>query len=605
MTGCRARAPERGDLGSLAALVVAAAAIAAYLPALGNGFVFDDSEYVVTNRFLHQSFPRVLTWAFTAFYSANWHPLTWLSHYADVALFGLKPRGHHLVNILLHAANAVLLLRLLRATTGALWRSALVAGLFALHPLHVESVAWVSARKDLLSGFFFLLTLSAYARYAARPSWQRYAPPLCLFALGLMAKPMLVTVPFVLLLVDGWPLGRWRRAPAGTAGSGTLALLAEKLPYLALSAASCVVTVYAQRAWGAIKDVRLDTQLANIPVAYAGYLAKTVWPAGLAFFYPLPVAGIPWWKTAGSLALLLALTACVVRFGHRRRWLAVGWLWYLGMLVPVVGFVKVGLQSMADRYTYLPLIGPFIIVAWSAGELAGRRRGAPRILAAAAALGHAAFGILASVQAGYWRSDATLSSHALAVTTDNWMAHNNLALEVYRQGRVEEALAHVEQALSANRWFPEAWYSKGLILSERRRTGEALSAFEHALALNPEFIEARMGRAIALAALSRPEEALAEYQAVLARDPEHEVARVNLANILDDLGRSDEAIAQYREALRRDPRSELAHYNLGVVFKKVGRWPEARSEFEETLRLDPGHQQARYNLQQLPPASRN
>ena len=384
MTDGRASAPERRDLGSLAALVVAAAAIAAYLPALGNGFVFDDSEYVVTNRFLRQAFPQVFTWAFTAFYSANWHPLTWLSHYVDVALFGLEPRGHHLVNVLLHAANAVLLLRLLRATTGALWRSALVAALFALHPLHVESVAWVSARKDLLSGFFFLLTLIAYARYAARPSWQRYAPPLCFFALGLMAKPMLVTVPFVLLLLDVWPLGRWRRAPRAPPAPAAHAARGEAALPRAFGA-SCAVTVYAQRAWGAIKDVRLDTQLANIPVAYAGYLAKTVWPAGLAFFYPLPAAGIPWWKTAGSLALLLVLTAGVVRFGQRRRWLAVGWLWYLGMLVPVVGFVKVGLQSMADRYTYLPLIGPFIIVAWS-GANSPARRGAPRVLAAAAVL---------------------------------------------------------------------------------------------------------------------------------------------------------------------------------------------------------------------------
>jgi Flp pilus assembly protein TadD len=583
-------------------LLLALAAIAVYLPALNLGFVFDDREYILTNAALRLPFAAAVRWSFTSFYSANWHPLTWLSHFADVALFGVSPRGHHVVNVLVHAANTVLLFLLLRGATGAVWRSAFVAALFALHPLHVESVAWVAARKDLLSAFFFLLTLLAYVRFARRPSPARYGLALGLFALGLLAKPMLVTVPFVLLLLDWWPLGRLpgRSGQPARPGAGAPALLLEKVPFLALAAASCAVTVLAQQSWGAIKAVPLDARLANVPVAYAGYLLKAVWPAGLAFYYPLPAAGTPLWQAALSLAALLGLSAGVVRCSRTRRWLAVGWLWYLGMLVPVVGFVQVGLQSMADRYTYLPLIGVFIGVAWLGAELAERFSGAARPIVAAACLSLAALGAATWVQAGYWRSDVTLSAHALEVTTGNWMAHNNLAAGLHLQGRDDEALAQQQQALSINPLLAEAWYGRGVIMSARRRTSEALASFENALSLKPEFVEARLGTAIALTALGRFEAALGAYREVLARNPQHEVARINLANLLDDLGRSDEAIAQYRETLRINPRNELAHYNLGIGLKKRGRWPEARAAFEAALRLRPDYPEARGALGQLP-----
>jgi hypothetical protein len=426
------------------ALLLAAATAALLWPAGGFAFLnYDDNQYLTLN-------PRVTpgltldgaAWAFTSVgYAFNWHPLTWLSHMADVSLFGLDPRGHHLVNVLLHAANAALLFALLRALTGALWAPALVAALFAAHPLHVESVAWVSERKDLLSTLLGLATLAAYLRHLRRPGRWSLLPALAAFVLGLLAKPMLVGLPLLMLVLDFWPLGRLRGPRARR--------LLEKLPFLALAAAAAGVTYVAQLRGGALKglqEVGLPVRAANALVAYVWYAAKALWPAGLTIFYPYPdPAGEGFWWRALAAALGLGLvTAAALRLARRAPYVLAGWLWYVATLLPVVGLVQAGLQAVADRYTYLPLAGLFLAAAWGGAAAAPRRRRAAALAPVACALALAAFAGAARAQLGVWRDSVALFEHALAVTQDNFVAELNLSAALREQGRVAEADRHFQ-----------------------------------------------------------------------------------------------------------------------------------------------------------------
>jgi Flp pilus assembly protein TadD len=633
-------APEKTDAAGLIArallvsLILIAATVIVYAPVGQHGFVnLDDAQYVSANPAVSGGLSaRGAAWAFTTWHAGNWHPVTWLSHMLDVQLYGLNAGPHHVTSLLLHIANTVLLFGLLHRMTGALFRSAFVAALFALHPLHVESVAWVAERKDVLSTFFFLLTLGTYLAYVRRPGPSRYAAMLALFALGLMAKPMLVTLPFVLLLLDFWPLGRglWRRQ------------ILEKLPLLALAAASSIVTFVVQQRAGAVKGLDalpLDRRLANAVVTYAAYIGKMLWPAHLAAIYPYPAwpAG---WLVAGAIVGLIAVTVLTMRAARRHPYLPVGWLWYLGTLVPVIGLVQVGSQPMADRYTYIPLVGLFVIIAWGISDLLARwphRRVALGVVAGLLIVGCA---IAARRQVHHWRSSVALWEHAVAATAGNYRAEANLGHALAKQGRAVEAIPHYVEALRLKPDDAEAHNGLGRALAEEGRASEAIAHYSEAVRVLPDYVEARnnlgvalMGAGrndeaarhfeeavriepalaashsnlgVALAKQGRLEAAIGHFSEALRIDPGYADARKNLAVAhhvqgadLADQGKLDEAIGELLDALRLAPDSADLHYDMAVLLTRKGRTAEAVRHVETALRLDPAHEAARRALDAL------
>ena len=506
------------------AAVLVAAVLAVYGQTAGFDFVmYDDGKYVTGNAVVKSGFTLAgVRWALTSCLDANWFPLTWLSHLLTVQLFGLNAGAHHLVNVALHTANSVLLLLLLHRMTGAFWRSTLVAFLFALHPLHVESVAWVAERKDVLSTLFWFLTMLAWCRYAERPGVARYLGALVLFALGLMAKPMLVTLPFVLLLADWWPLGRFRRDPASPAAGRPLRLLVEKVPFLLLSVGSSVVTFIVQHRGGAVNVLDNDSLLFNISnglVSYVRYIGTMVWPRNLAVFYPIETA-LPAWQTAGALVLLVLFSLAAVFLARRRPYLAVGWFWYLGTLVPVIGIVRVGAHSIADRYTYVPLIGLFIILAWGGTELCERLPGGRRLLAGVAIVAVALLSLAAWQQVGTWRNNYTLFEHALAATEKNWLAHNNLATALVKDGRLDEAFYHVTESLRYRPDYAAAYNNLGVIANRRGDLAQTVAAYRRALELEPGLAEARFNLALVYIGHGDSGLAMDEYRKLERFDPQ-------------------------------------------------------------------------------------
>ena len=482
---------------------------------------YDDPDFIATPQAQEGLTPQSVRWALTSVVASNWHPVTMLSHLLDVELFGQRPGLHHLTNLVFHVANTLLLFTLLRQLTGAIWRSALVAALFALHPLHVESVAWIAERKDVLSTFFFLLTLMAYGWYARRPSALKYALTLVLFALGLMSKPMLVTVPGVMLVMDYWPLKRPQRW-------GRLAV--EKLPLVALAIADAVVTFVLQQQTGAvapIERVSLSMRLANAIVSYVRYLWMTIWPADLAVFYPYPDRW-PAVVVIAALALLVAITIVTVRQARARAYLIVGWLWSLGTLVPVIGIVQVGHQALADRYTYIPLIGPFIALAWAAEELARRSKNAARIACAFAAFALAALSILTFIQVRHWRNSLTLFAHAVDVTDENWLAYNHLATALREAGRVDEAVASAQQVVRIRPNWAIGHFNLGNTLMQAGDADGAIAAFQRAIQLRPNFAQAHNNLGLALVMSDRLEEAIEHFRAAVEADAQSPQWRKNL-----------------------------------------------------------------------------
>ncbi len=481
----------------LAAL--SAATLGVYWQTTGFGFLrYDDPEYISDNLLVRSGLTlEGLSWAFTTFHFANWHPVTWLSHMSDVSLFGMGAGWHHLASAILHCANAVLLFLAARRLTGASLRSGIVAALFALHPLHVESVAWLSERKDVLSGLFFMLTLLAYDRYVRRGGAGRYLGVVAFFALGLMAKAMLVTLPFVLLLLDFWPLGRTSLAPPADGSERKRTswghLLLEKVPLLAMALASSAVTVAAQRTGGTVAGFETLPAAArggNAVVSYALYLYRTFIPASLGVFYPHPGGGHPAWKIVSALLLVVAISAFSFRKRREYPWLIVGWLWFLGMLVPVIGLVQIGAQAMADRYTYLPLIGVFVVAAWGSALLVSRT-GLRNLLAPLWTVALVSLAILSWRQAGTWRDTETVFRRAVAVTGDNWVAHLNLGWAVEEKGRLDEAEWHYREVLRIDPSNPYAHNNIGAIRFRQDRFGEAVHHFREALRRKPDYAEAR------------------------------------------------------------------------------------------------------------------
>ena len=494
---------------------------AVYWPVLHAGFLtYDDDLYVTANPHVLGGLTiRDVMWAFTAYHAANWHPLTWLSHALDCECFGRNAGGHHAVSVLLHVANTVLLFWVLRRMTGATWWSAGVAALFGVHPLDVESVAWVAERKTVLSGLFWMLAMWGYVRYVERPTRGRYAAVVGWYAMGLMAKPMVVTLPFVLLLLDYWPLGRTRWVPSVVGNNAPLRfgeLVREKLPFFALAAVSCGVTIWAQHSAGAINSLErlpLGARMANAVVSYVWYMEKAVWPSGLAVFYPYRV-----WPPGAVImagAILVAVSGVVIRRVRREPHLAVGWFWFLGALAPAIGLVQVGSQSMADRYTYLPLIGLFIMLCWSVPSRAMERWHLKAITCVAAAAVLAVCAALSRVQVEYWRDSETLFRRALDVTRDNWVAHDGLGVVLEQTGRISEAIGHLEQALRIKPDFAEAHYNLGVALMASGRIPEAIEHYQQALRIKPDYAEAHYNLGVALGQAGRIPEAIGHLEQAL------------------------------------------------------------------------------------------
>lgn len=592
--------------------------VAVYGQTMRHGFsTYDDPQYVTENPHVTSGLSvSSIVWAFTSAHSSNWHPLTWISHQLDCQLYGLKPWGHHLTNVILHILNTLLLFLLLGRLTGSMWRSAFVAALFAIHPLHVESVAWIAERKDVLSTAFWLLTMWMYVRYVDNPSIERYVPVIAVYALGLMAKPMLVTLPLVLLLMDYWPLRRWA---LGEKKEFRWALVYEKLPLLALALVSCVVTFVVQQrsgSVGTISHISIGVRLANALVAYASYLAKMVFPSGLAVIYPHPLESLPGWEVVACAFLLVAVSLAAFRSRKRYPYFAVGWLWYLITLIPVIGIVQVGEQAMADRYTYVPLIGIFIAIAWCIPELLARFGGQRyrRPVAIIAGVVVVALIPCAWVQASYWRDNITLFRHALACTSDNFIAHNNLAAALQTDGQIDEAIAEYQEAVRICPACVPAHSSLADALLSQGKTEEARDQYAEAVRYEPDSPTYHLNLGIALQKLGRNSEAVAEFKEAIRLKPDYAKAHGSLGNSLVQMGETDDAIAEYREVLRIDPGDEIAKRNLeavqshrnspnmragaapdsaqghhlaGLALAKAGRMDEAVAEYEKALEIDP------------------
>jgi tetratricopeptide (TPR) repeat protein len=611
------RASERGTSGResgggsaltevLLAALLAGAVVAVYGQVIGHGFVeFDDPAYVSENPIVRRGITwEGVRWAFGTGRMGNWHPLTWLSHMLDVHLFGVRPGAHHLVNVALHLANALLLFGVLRRMTRQPWPSLVVAALFALHPLHVESVAWISERKDVLSTLFWFLTLWAYARYAdARaPLW--YAATVAFFALGLMAKPMLVTVPFVLLLLDLWPLGRY--APWGSTGQRRTAqsgmpparLLWEKAPLLVLAALCSAVAYATQLREGAIPAagaVPFGARVSNALVAYVRYLINALWPVDLAVLYPYDTS-LPIWQPAAAALALAVISALVLRLAPRHPYALVGWLWYLGTLVPVIGLVQIGSQALADRYTYVPLIGIFIIAAWGGRSLATRWALPAPAVAAVAAGAIAAYAAVAWVQVGLWQSGEVLLAHTVRVTRANSVARNNLGVALAAQGRTDDAMAQFREALEIKPDYADAHTNLGLALWRQGRLEEAAAHYRSALQSTPDAALPHSNLGLVLTEMGRVDEAIVHLSDAVRLDPELSGARVNLGNALRVSGRAQEALEQYELAVQIDPEDAEAHNNIGAMLAQQGRRAEAATRFRTALRHDPRSADAHNNL---------
>jgi tetratricopeptide (TPR) repeat protein len=604
----------------LLALVLALVTLLVFLPATQHGFsIFDDKEYVTQNQVVQDglTWPG-FRWAFVTWHAGNWHPLTWLSHMVDCELFGLNAGAHHFVNVLLHVANAVLLFALFRRLTGLLWPSLFIAALFAWHPLRVESVAWIAERKDVLSTLFALLTLHAYveavdldkARVKHTPIYRSpfYWLALLCFALGLLAKPMLVTLPFVLLLLDYWPLQRISNFEFQISNfRAVAALVAEKIPFFLLMAASCFITFLAQHSGGmvaSLEEIPLGNRLGNVPLAYLLYLEKMVWPARLAVFYPLPktlsVAGV-----LLSIVVLLAITMFVWHKRKRRPYAFVGWLWFLGTLVPVIGFVQVGQAAMADRYSYFPSIGISVAVTFAFYDGIKRFAVRPASVAIGAGLVLGLCLALTEKQLSYWRDDVRLFSHALSVTQDNEPVRGCLGLALEAAGRKAEALAEYRVSLKLNPYRMETYGHLADVLADTGQTNEALATLQQGLQIKPNDGPTHVHLARLMADSGRTNEALAEFQTALQINPADAIALRGHGILLAADGRLDEAMKNYAEAARLDPADWRSPYLTGQLLLKQNRVAEAILYFFQALKKNPEDVQLLLSVAQVLAADEN
>ena len=630
-------------------VLLAVATAVVYWPAVGFDYVnYDDTEFVALN-------PHVvggltwdnIRWAFGTGLDGNWIPLTWFSYMMDVAWSGPTAAGMHLTNILLHAANTVLVFLLFRRLTGAHWPSAVLAGLFGLHPLHVESVAWVAERKDVLSTLFWLLTIWMYARHAktqvagASPWSKEYFLALIFFTLGLMCKPMLVTLPLALLLLDYWPLQRIKPGSLFIHRAALIRVIGEKIPFFTLAAVASVLTIWLQlqgRAMVSLAGRPPGVRIANAVMAYASYLGKTFWPVDLANPYLFP-GHLPWGQVLAAGALLMGLSVWAVVTVRKRPYGLTGWLWYLGTMIPVIGLVQVGVQSMADRYTYIPLLGVFWIVVWAAADLIANWRLPGGVVALAAVLVLGTCAERTRAQLYYWRDGESLFRHAIAITRNNYVAYDGLGWSLYSQGRLDEAVSYYLKALeikptnkslltnlndalvqidvfNATTNHPQspgrhtgadyatAHNTLGLGQAMNGKLDEAIAQFRKALLYDPDNVNVRINLGQALALSGQLDEAVAQGEQILRMSPHDSRANNFLGYARLKQGRWDEAAAYLREALQYGPDNAEAHYNLGQALAALGQRDEASAQFKEALRLDPNHRDVREQLNKLEGSSK-
>jgi tetratricopeptide (TPR) repeat protein len=624
-------------------LFLAAATLAAFWQVSRCEFInIDDTEYVTQNSHIQNGITMEgIRWAFTTQHASNWHPLTWLSHMLDVQLFGLNARGHHLTNLFFHIANTLLLFLVFHRMTKEIWQSAFVAALFALHPLHVESVAWVAERKDVLSTFFWMLTLGAYLWYAERPGLPRYLSVVLFFALGLTAKPMLVTLPFVLLLLDFWPLHRFEQmkpapgsrpgarepapeergkgkskkkravkdavesaqpaktAPAEPAYSWALIrpLLWEKIPLFALTLLSIVVTYIVQLQAGSVKSIEaypLGVRISNAIVSYIFYIAKMIWPNDLAVLYPHPGFG-PLWQVAGAALLLVAATFMAIRGAKRFPYLPVGWLWYVGTLVPVIGLVQVGIHARADRYSYVPLIGLFIITAWGIPDLLKGWRHRKEAIAALSALSLACLFTVTWTQVGYWRNSITLFDHTLNVTDHNSLILNNRGSVYSRLGHYTRAIEDFSRAIEIDPKDTVAYYNRGVAYFGLGNVKPAIDDFSRAIDLNPIYAEYYYNRATAYTRLGETNQAMVDFNRAIEINPKFDDAYFNRGLIHARRGDYSQALVDFDRAIELNPRIAETYYTRGIVRARLGDFRQAIEDFNRSIEINPNSAKAYYS----------
>jgi protein O-mannosyl-transferase len=607
----------------ISSLVLGLLTLFGYWKLSQNSFVvLDDPSYIYENPHVQAGLTwDGIRWAFTTGHAGNWHPFTWISHMVDCQLFGLNPGSHHLGNLLLHVANSILLLLLLHSMTGTLWRSLAVAALFAWHPVHVESVAWASERKDVLSTFFFLLTLLAYVSHTkvARTSSDGKTVPgvaasrsyflaLALYGCSLMSKPMVVTLPFVLLLADVWPLQRfrlprWKSEGPRPAWRNATGLLLEKVPFFALSAGTCVVTCLVQNAGGAVNSLHmlpLVDRIANAAVAYAKYVGKTVVPTDLSVFYPMP-NHLPLVFVAGAVLFLLGISALVLRAGARRPYLAVGWFWFVGTLVPAIGLVQVGSQAMADRYLYIPSIGLFVMAAWSVAELVRHNSPTRWVVPAASTAALAACLRLTAIQVGYWHDEERLFRHAAACTTDNYLAYDHVAKVCEASGRNDEAVAYYSALLVLKPKNLEAQYNLGTLLMQMGRVRDAVEHLERAVNLNPNFASAQSNLGLALFRLHHNREAVDHLELAARLNPQDPDTQVNRGVMLLAMNYPQEAADSFSRAVKLAPANPTPHFLLASALAQESKCDEAalRAIQARELALSSGDQDLAAKAQSL------
>jgi len=570
---------------------------------------FDDGEYITENSQVQKGLTiEGLIWAFTSFHAANWHPMTWFSHMLDCELYGLNPMGHHWTNIQLHMANTLLLFLILQMMTGAIWRSAFVAGLFALHPLHVESVAWVAERKDVLSTFFWLLTMLAYLRYVKKPVLIRYFMVLLFFVLGLMSKPMLVTLPFVLLLLDLWPLGRFRfehNRLSQSSGKtcfdfkGASRLIVEKIPFFILVVISCSLTFFAQKGGGALvplASLSLKPRIANALISYVSYVFKAIWPGNLAVYYPYPADTFPVWQICGAALLIVGVFIGAIYLLKEYSYIAVGLFWYFGTLIPVIGLVQVSDQAMADRYTYIPLTGLFIIVAWGVSDLLVKWRYQKIFLGVSAVIILSALTVCTFFQASHWRNTITLFKNAVKVTENNYKALNNLGAALIDKGKPDEALLYFAEALRINPQKTDARNNLANVLSAQGKLDEAVSHYKEAIRINPEHADAHYNLANVLSAQRKLDEAVLHYKEAIEINPEYAKAYYHLGNILINQKKVKEAMFHFAEAIRINPDYAEAYNKIGLILAWQGKYKKAKVFFLKAIQVRPNYMEARKNI---------
>jgi tetratricopeptide (TPR) repeat protein len=595
---------DRRVLFFISAAIVTATLIA-YEPIRHNGFVnYDDDRYITENPNVTGGITRTsIVWAFTQPHSFMWHPLTTLSHILDCQFFGLNPLGHHSVSVLIHIANALLLFLILRNITGTTWASAFVAAVFALHPLQVESVAWAAERKTVLSGLFWLLTMAAYIHYARKPGFGRYMLLLFVFGLCIMTKPTVVTLPFVLLLLDYWPLERIggpgfvpKGLRRGRQEVSLKWLIIEKIPLLAISAFLGVMTYVAQKGGEAVVSldiIPLDTRIANMFSSYIKYIGKLVWPSGLAVRYPHPcVTLLNFWVVMCAILLIVLTVVIVCYIGRRKKYVVVGWLWYVGTLVPMIGLVQSGGQEMANRYMYISMLGLLIIIVCAAKDFVASRLRMKIVVAILAVVLLSALVILTRMQVRHWQNSITLYEYALKVTQNNALAENNYGIALSEAGRLDEAISHLNKALSITPNMPEAEKNLGRAYLEQGKAGEAVACFRKIIESNKASAEAYSHLGSALYIQKKYDEAIKCFDKALSLDPNYLDARYGMGLSLMATNRFNEAIVCFNEVLRQNGDSAKVHYNLAVVLGKQKRYDEAIEHLAKVLQLNPKYPEA-------------